>query len=218
MNQIRVALIDGNEQVRAGRAMVISSQPDLKLVFEESNPNNALSRAADYLVDVIAVAQKQSGFPGFDFIRRLNFELAKSGSNAAVLVVSNYSNSNLRFQAIQNGASDLIGLEEGAERFLKLIRSVSKRDYISEPNFLAEQIRSGNFPSGSADLITSLELLTPEQNDLLKLFILGLADSNIAKRADVAMLRVRKLLDSLMMAGSFTTRNQLLIALLKERQ
>ena len=59
--ELRIGLIESNELVRAGRAMVIDSQSDMKVVFEESDPRAALMKSPDYLIDVLVIETLEVG-------------------------------------------------------------------------------------------------------------------------------------------------------------
>ena len=68
---LRVALVDGDIAIRAGRRLMIDSQPNLLLVFEESQAQIALEKIPNLLVDVIVIDHRLKGFDGIELARRL---------------------------------------------------------------------------------------------------------------------------------------------------
>lgn len=212
MVELRIALIDSNETVRAGRAMLINSQPDMKLVFEESDPSRALERAPEYLVDVLVTSVKQHGFPGLTFVQKMAETLNAAGNSAAMLVTSPFSSTEMRSQSVLSGASDLVSLEEDGQVFLRKVRQVSKRDFLVEEDFL--KILAENFDSFEVnrEMANNFEQLDSSQKAIIANFNEGLSDFENAKRLDVSKLRVTQLLTQLMQAGALRTRNQLAIA------
>jgi len=210
---IRIGLVDSNEVVRSGRAMIITSQPDLKLVFEESDPRRALVRAPEYLVDVLIVSQNQHGYSGSSYVAEMAKALNDGGNPSYILVTTPFFTQQLRWNAVLAGAADLVSLEEAGRDFLSKIRAIAKGDYIVDPKFL--QVSKGL--EGSLvikrELIEALESLDLGQRDQLANFKEGLSDFQNARNLDIAKLRVTQLIRKLIEVGSLLTRNQLAIVL-----
>src|SRR5690625_6907767 len=53
MSSIRVAIVDDQQLVRAGFALVINSQPDMEVVLEAGDGAQALRLLASHAVDVV---------------------------------------------------------------------------------------------------------------------------------------------------------------------
>lgn len=213
MGEIRVGLIDSNHLARSGRAMIIQSQPDLKIVFEESDPSKALNRAPEYLVDVVVASLKQSGFPGFTFLKAIADALAKVGNPSAILLTTPFASEELRAEAVLNGANDLVSLEEEGRVFLSKIRAVAKKDHSVDAELLSyidtENLTLPVFPK----LRSNLEELDAGQEAIIANFLAGLSDFESARRLDVSKLRVTQFLNNLMTTGEVRTRSQLAVIL-----
>ena len=210
---IRIGLVEGNNLVRSGRAMVISSQSDLKLVFEESDPQKALIRAPEYLVDVLVVSQNQHGFSGTSYVSELVGVLKSRGNTAEVLVTTPFFSDQLRWNALLSGAADLLSLETAAAEFLDTIRAIAKGGYVVEREFLSSSHNLSGSISMSRELSSELQKLDDSQRKQLSNFLEGLSDFENAKRLDIAKLRVSQLIRKLMEVGSLQSRNQLAIVL-----
>lgn len=213
MSELRIGLIDNNELVRAGRNMVISSQSDLRVVLEESDAKLAILRAPDYLVDVLVVAQNQHGFTGSGFVEKLSEALTISGNKAAILVLASFATDQARWNAVQAGAADLIGMEASGSTFLKSIRAIGKSDFLVDPGFVLRFGTSQPLRPFSGELQSAIDKLTPEQRSQLAFFLEGKGDFEIAKRFDVSRLRVRQLIESLIATAGLRTRGQLSLIL-----
>jgi len=210
---IRIGLVESNEVVRSGRAMIITSQPDLKLVFEESDPRRALVRAPEYLVDVLIVSQNQHGYSGSSFVSEMVTVLKGEGNHSAVLVTSSFSSDQLRWNAILAGAADLVSLEEAGRDFLSKIRAIAKGDYIVDPKFLQDSKSMEGSLESNRKLSEALAKLEPAQRAQLANFKAGLSDFENARKLDIAKLRVGQLIRGLMDLGELLSRNQLAIVL-----
>lgn len=214
MADYRIGLIDGNELVRSGRAMIINAQPDMRVVLEESDPLAAIDRAPDYLVDILLVGPSQHRLRGDQFIQKLSKALVEANNDCAIIAYSAFNSPKLRYEAIRAGAQDFIGLDDTAKDLLSLIRRSSKKDFLVDPVQLRELLNEFGPVVTSNQLENKLSELNSQQTEMLELFLGGSGDQAIAKQLDIARTRVTQLLDSLLAATTFTSRNQLALALL----
>ena len=211
MNSLRIGLIEGNSLVRSGRAMLINSQSDLRVVFEEDDPGQALNRASDYLVVVVVVGAVQHGYRGFDFVTKLCEALRSAGNPARVLVSGAFGSVQDRSGAVLAGADEYIGLDSPAKDFLALITELGNPDYLVDPNFLRSIVELDlQTPNKLANLVAGFEEI---HVSIVKGFLAGDSDFTVAQRLDISKVRVTRLIGELIAAGSFVSRNQLAIAL-----
>lgn len=212
---LRVGLIESNNLLRSGRALLIGSQPEMQIVFEENDPKAALERVGDYLVDVLVVNIKQHGYLGASYITALRQTLAHVGNKAAVLGFANFYSDETYREAILAGTDDFVGMDAEASEFLEKIRLVNKADYRIEQKQLERLFRKNSeLMVKSRELDVAFGLLEPWQRNVTKRFLKGESDSAIAKELDLARTRVGQTIKALKEAGAVHTRNQLAIALM----
>lgn len=214
MADYRIGLIDGNEMVRSGRAMIINAQADMRVVLEESDPLTAIDRAPDYLVDILLVGPSQHRLRGDQFIQKLSKALVEANNDCAIIAYSAFNSPKLRYEAIRAGAQDFIGLDDTAKDLLSLLRRAAKKDFLVDPVQLRELSKEFGPVVTSNQLENKLSELNSQQTEMLELFLGGYGDQAIAKQLDIARTRVTQLIDSLLAATTFTSRNQLALALL----
>ncbi|MCI9887741.1 response regulator transcription factor [Micrococcales bacterium 31B] len=70
-NRIRVALVDDQDLLRAGFAMLVNSQPDLEVVSEARDGVEALERLAAVPCDVVLMDIRMPRLDGVETTRRL---------------------------------------------------------------------------------------------------------------------------------------------------
>lgn len=218
MVDYRVGLIDGNELVRSGRAMIINAQPDMKVVLEESDALLAIERAPEYLVDVLLVGPSQHRLRGDQFIRKLSRSLAEANNECVIISYSAFNSPELRYEAIKAGAQDFIGLDGEAKDLLSLIRRAVKKDYLVEPALLREFTHQFGPVPRATHLELKLKELTPQQTEIIESFLDGFGDQQTSKKLEIARTRVTQLLDSLLSLSGFTSRNQLALSLMGARK
>lgn len=212
---LRIGLIESNNLLRSGRALLIGSQPEMQIVFEESDPKVALERVGDYLVDVLVVNIKQHGYAGASYITALRQTLETAGNKASVLGFANFYSDETYREAILAGTDDFVGMDADAAEFLSKMKLVSKSDYRIEQKQLEKLFRKNSqLMVKSRELDVALGVLEPWQRTITKRFLKGESDSSIAKELDLARTRVGQTIKSLKDAGAVYTRSQLAIALM----
>lgn len=194
--------------------MVLNSQPDMRVVLEESDPVLAIERAPDYLVDVLLVGASQHRIRGEQFIRTLSLALAHAGNECVIIAYNSFSSSKNRYEAIRAGAQDFLGLDTTATELLSLVRQTVKRDFITDPVVLKELGAEFGYLETNNALEVRLSELDSTQTEIVKNFLVGLTDNSISQKFDLARTRVTGLIDGLVKVGDLTTRNQLALALL----
>ena len=214
MSDLRVGLIDANQAVRSGRALVINSQPDMRIVFEESDLDSAIQNVPDYLVDAIVVGPSNHQARGGQFVKTLAEAMRAENNSGVIIAYGPFATDDLRFSAICAGAQDYVGLDEPGSKLLQLIRLVVKQDFLVSPIDLKNL--AGKFENFTSNLSLEEQLreLTDVQTRIIELFLLGNPDAAISKQLDLARTRVTKLIEELMRGAGFVTRNQLVLGLM----
>jgi DNA-binding NarL/FixJ family response regulator len=212
---LRIGLIESNNLLRSGRALLIGAQVDMQIVFEEGDPKSALERVGDYLIDVLVVNLKQHGHQGGSFLSALRTSLTSSGNKAAVLSYANFFSDEMYREAILAGTDDFVGMDAETSEFLTKIRAVNKADYRIDQKQLELLFRENSkLLVKSRELEVTLGALEPKQRNITKKFLTGATDAAIAKDLDLARTRVDQTISSLMAVAGVHTRNQLAIALM----
>ena len=204
----RIGLIDYNDTVRQGRALVFNSQPNMKVVLEERDIAMAIQKVPDYLVDVLFVGPIQNRINGGELLARLCRALKEAKNDCAVVAYGPYSDSRLRAEALINGAQEYFGLDEPAERQLALVKLVTKRDFLAEMSEVSSADFAGRFARTNLQLEAKLAEASSQEAEAVKLFLNGWSDQDVAKKFDLARTRVTKLIDGLVETAGFSSRNQ----------
>jgi DNA-binding NarL/FixJ family response regulator len=210
----RIGLVDSNEMVRSGRSMVFNAQADMRVVFEESDPLLAIERAPEYLVDVLIVGPSQHRLRGGQFVSALSKALKEAKNDCAIISYNAFSDSRLRFEALRSGAQEFIGLDSEASSLITVVKRVVKKDFTAPMVELRVLSKQFGPLEAAARIEATLSELAEDQVKIVEFFLEGFRDQAIAKKLEVSHTRVSRLIDSLVEAADFTTRNQLAIFLL----
>jgi DNA-binding NarL/FixJ family response regulator len=212
---LRVGLIDGDDDIRFGRRQVIDSQTDLKVVLEDGSYTSALERAPEALIDVLVIDHRLRGGDGIALSNALiNRYLAEDAKIPAIIMTGPYFTDELKLASMRAGASELITQESQPSVLLKAIRSsVAKDDqpdYVELREFL-DRMQHSKVPS--PEFLMKMGELTEKEKWVLELFASGISQDEVAAQLDTPKYRVRQILQSAQRKCGFATLSQLFLAL-----
>ena len=101
---IRVMLVDDQELVRSGFAMLLNAQDDLEVVGEAGDGAAAVALAADVKADVVLMDVRMPGMDGIEATR----EITSAHPDTRVLVLTTFDLDEYVYAALQAGASGFL--------------------------------------------------------------------------------------------------------------
>lgn len=215
VDQIRVGIVDADEDIRFGRRLLIDSQEDCKVVFEEESASGVLERAPDALLDVLIIDHRVRGLDGISLIEKL-IPLYQSENSAvpAIILTGPYFSYELLLASVSAGATDLVTLDSDSGELLKSIRSaMSKHDELDFESLMQLVKRAKETGFSFQDILVNLGGLDDREAQVLEQFRNGQDDDAISVTLDLPKYRVKKALDSILTKCSLATRAQLFLAI-----
>ena len=212
---LRIGLVDGDDDIRFGRRQIIDSQADLKVVLEDSSVESSYERAPDALIDVLVIDHRLRGGDGITLATKLiNKYLADDSKIPAIVMTGSYFSEELKLASMRAGATDLVTQDQRPESLLRAIRaSATKQD---QPNYskLREFLDLMNHPKVvSPEFMLRLGDLTEKEKWVLDLFAEGIPQDEVAGILEAPKYRVRQILESAQRKCGFATLTQLFFAL-----
>lgn len=212
---LRIGLIDGDDDIRFGRRQIIDSQPDLKVVLEDSTLESALARVPEALIDVLVIDHRLRGGDGITLSTKLIEKyLADDSKLPSIIMTGSYFSDELQLASMRAGATDLVTQDSRPEELLKAIRSTAAKDdqpdYAELRRFLD---RMQHTKVASPEFLLKLGDLTEKEKWVLDLFAAGVPQDQVAAELDAPKYRVRQILQSAQRKCGFATLSQLFLAL-----
>jgi DNA-binding NarL/FixJ family response regulator len=127
---IRVLLVDDQDLVRAGFAMVLGSQADIKVVGEAADGRAAVRLARECPADVVVMDVRMPELDGVAATR----EICLAGERPRVLILTTFDLDEYAFAALRAGASGFLLKSAPPEELLYAIRCVHKGDSVVAPS------------------------------------------------------------------------------------
>ena len=192
--EIRVALVDDQQLVRAGFALVINSQPDMDVVLEAGDGAQALRLLTSHPVDVVLMDVRMPTMDGLAATAHLTDPATQRvGDAPKVVILTTFDLDEYVLQAIKAGASGFLLKDAPPEEMLSAIRTVHSGDAVIAPSSTRRLIEhlATVLPAEQKAPAAVLDSLTDREREVLVLMARGRTNSEIAGDLFVAEATVK---------------------------
>ena len=187
---IRVLLADDDALLRAGLAVVLSTDSDLDVVAEAADGLQAVDQCRRHAPDVVLMDVRMPGIDGIEATRRIVAILP----DTKVLILTTFQYDEYVWGALRAGASGFLLKRASPERLLDAVHTVATGEALLDPAVTRTLIqRHLETESGSADLHAvdidarrRLDELTPRERQVLALIGQGRSNAEIAELLVIA--------------------------------
>ena len=180
-----VVIVDDQGLVRAGFRSLLEGEPDIEVVGDAADGEQALDVVTRLQPDVTLMDIRMPVLDGLAATRRL----VEDGVSTRVLVLTTFDLDEYVFEALRAGASGFLLKDAPAEELVAAIRTVAAGDALLAPGVTRRVIdafvRRGAPPARPAT-DDRLALLTPRELEVLGLLARGLSNLDIATRLFVS--------------------------------
>lgn len=211
---LRIGIIDADEDIRFGRRLLIDSQADCQVVFEDDSAESSKLRAPEAALDALLIDHRVRGLDGVSLVSRLiPIYRENKVDMPPVIMTGAYFSYELLLASIAAGATDLVTLESEPQDLLKAIRSAARSEQEIDFQSLKSLINHPDaFEYQTPNIDTSLALLSEKETGVLRCFMQSKDDDEISKELDIPKYRVRSIIKSLLEKCNLATRAQLFLA------
>ncbi len=186
---IRVLLADDQALVRAGFHAILESQPDLEVVGEAADGEEALGLARRLRPDVVLMDVRMPRLDGLEATRRL---LSRGGTATRVLMLTTFDLDEYLYEAMKAGASGFLLKDAPRDQLIAAVRMVAAGDALLAPaitrRLIEEFVRR---PPPGSGIPPALSELSPRELEVLKLVARGLSNAEIAAHLVVSEATVK---------------------------
>ena len=192
---IRVLIADDQELVRTGLSMILDAQPDIEVVGQASDGNDAVALARRLRPDVCLFDIRM---PGLDGIQATCILAGPDIQDPmAVVIITTFDLDEYVFDALRAGAKGFLLKDAGSELLAQAIRAAANGDALIAPNVTVRLLHA--FSSATPSPVPQpIEPLTEREEQVLADVARGLSNSEIATNLYITLSTVKTHIASLM--------------------
>lgn len=190
-DQIRVLLVDDQSLLRSGLAALLNRNPDMIVVGEADNGQQALEAVSLLDPDVILMDVRMPVMDGVATTR----ELVRRGARAGVIILTTFDDDEYIFEGIKAGARGYLLKDAEYDELSQAIRVVARGEALLQPQVTARVIKEFSRLSAMAPSKPRpqplAEPLTEREGEVLQLIASGASNQDIAERLHIGLGTVK---------------------------
>lgn len=199
MSPIRVAVVDDQQLVREGFALILRAQPDIEVALQAEDGRQLVDAVRrDPRLDVALVDIRMPVLDGL----AATHALAALPDAPAVVVVTTFDDDAYVFDAIAAGAKGFLLKRCSGRELIEAVRRVARGESILSPavtGAVLDRVRRTGRASGDTGALPEVaRLLTDRERDVLTLVGAGLNNSEIAARLHLSVSTVKTYVSAVM--------------------
>lgn len=177
---IKVLLVDDQGLIRQGLRVLLELEPDLEIVGEAENGEQAINLVAKFQPDVVLLDIRMPIMDGVAATREIQKRFVKT----KILVLTTFDDDEYVSAALQNGAMGYLLKDTPSEELAVAIRAVYKGYTQLGPGIVKKLLTqfSNTTPTQSSAVPSSLAELTPREKEVLRLIATGASNREIAQQ------------------------------------
>jgi DNA-binding NarL/FixJ family response regulator len=176
---IRLLLADDQPLVRAGLRVLFEGEPDIVVVGEAANGEEAVSLAGHTRPDVVLMDIRMPVLDGLEATRQIAGE--EQLAAVKVLILTTFESDEYVFEALRAGASGFLLKDAEPTELLQAVRVVADGDALLSPSVTRRLItRFVAAPEHRGPPSEQLDLLTEREREVMALVATGLSNAEIA--------------------------------------
>jgi DNA-binding NarL/FixJ family response regulator len=207
---IGVLIVDDQALARTGLRMVLEVEPDLVVVGEAADGEEAVEMAATTTPDVILMDVRMPRMDGLEATRRI---VRTDEPGPQVLVLTTFDLDEYVYEALLAGASGFVLKDIPPEQLVEAIHVVASGDALLAPTITRRLIEEfvRRPPEVARPRPRELDQLTPREAEIMGYVAKGLSNAEIAAQAYVSEPTVKTHIARILMKLGLRDRVQVVV-------
>ncbi|MET8751679.1 response regulator transcription factor [Streptomyces sp. NPDC004667] len=205
---IKVLIVDDEALVRTGLRMILQSDPDIEVIAEGSDGNEALAQVRAHHPDVVLMDIRMPHLDGLAATRQLS---SRPGA-PRVLVLTTFDRDEYVHTALRDGAAGFLFKDTPPRELIAAVHTVAEGNAILAPRVTRNLI--DHFTQGStarSEARRRLAALTPRERDVIAAVAEGMSNAEAARSLHVSEATVKAHVSQIMVKLGVTNRVQIAV-------
>jgi NarL family two-component system response regulator LiaR len=213
LRKIRILIADDHAVVREGTRRILEQEPDMEVVGEAGDGEEAVNLATSLKPDVAIVDVSMPKMDGIEATRRIK----AACPSINVLILSAYDDDQFIFSLLEAGAAGYLLKSIRSRELLDAIRAVYSGESVLHPSIarkvLNRFVSTSDRPTETKE---SLGVLSDREMEVLKLAAKGFSNQDIAEKLCLSIRTVQGHLGHIFNKLQVGSRTEAVVRALKE--
>ena len=189
---MKVGLVDAQVLFLHGIAQIISSQPDMDVIWQANDGEDALTQCAATPADVVLMDVQMPVRDGIS----ATAEIASTLPETKVIILTTFDDEDYVVSGLRAGASGFVLKDAEPEELLRALSTVYRGDAVISPRATKRLVHSMRDDSTDTLSISGadrrvLESLTAREQEILEAIGMGWSNTEICERMFISMPTVK---------------------------
>jgi len=216
VGRIRILLADDHVLVREGTRELLEREPDLEVVAEVGDGQQAVALAVELRPDVAVLDAAMPGLNGVEAARHIR----AACPDTAVLILSAYDSDAYLFAALEAGATGYLLKSSPVQELVRAVRTLHAGGSALHPDMARKLVDRFAQPGGRAAApspsLNGVEALSDRELEVLRLAAQGLTNQDIARRLNIGRRTVQSHLAGIFAKTGSQSRTEAVVAALRK--
>ncbi len=210
MAKIKVLIADDHAVVREGTRQILEQEPDISVVAEAGDGEEAVRMAEEFKPDVAIIDIAMPRVDGIEATKQIKAQHPE----IAVLIFSAYDDDQFVFSLVEAGAAGYLLKSIRGRDLVNAVRSVYSGESVLHPT-IARKVLNRFAPSADKPQQVLAEVLTQREIEVLKLATRGLSNQDIADELCLSLRTVQAHLGHIFNKLKVSSRTEAVVHALK---
>lgn len=175
---IRVLVADDQALVRAGFRLILDSQPDIEVVGQANDGEEAVRQQRCLRPDVVLMDIRMPVLDGLEATRHI---LGEGTGGCRVVMLTTFDLDEYVYAALRSGASGFLLKDVAPEQLIAAVRQVAVGDALLAPSITRRLVERFTRPRETRALNpVALSALTAREDEVLRLLARGMSNGEMA--------------------------------------
>lgn len=212
MGKIKILIADDHAVVREGTRRVLEQEPDLDVIGEAGDGEEAVELTTSLKPDVAIIDISMPKMDGIEATRRIK----ATCPSVNVLILTAYDDDQFIFSLLEAGAAGYLLKTVRSRELVDAVRAVYSGESVLHPSVARKVLNRFVSASGKAEGKEPSSILSEREMEVLKLAAKGLSNQDIADKLCLSIRTVQGHLGHIFNKLQVSSRTEAVVRAMKE--